>query len=158
METYCMICLKYTALKNSSLRKTSENRLILLLQCTICGKKKSTFSKNKKHHNVYNKFKMIKIINKRLLTWYEFMLELHLKQPRWFTYSACGPFTKHRERIWKLRETGNLKLWPVSCRRQGMLTQGPALDSKCNLNISSILTLPHFSDCLICARKSVSSY
>ena len=67
METYCMICLKYTALKNSSLRKTSENRLILLSQCTICGKKKSTFSKNKKHHSFYNKFKMIKIINKRLI-------------------------------------------------------------------------------------------
>ena len=36
------------------------------------------------------------------------MLELHLKQPG-FTYSACGPFTKHRERIQKFREIGNLK-------------------------------------------------
>ena len=26
------------------------------------------------------------------------MPELHLKQPG-FTYNACGPFTKHRERI-----------------------------------------------------------
>ena len=34
--------------------------------------------------------------------------ELNLKQ-RGFTYSACGPFTKHRERIQKFRETGNLK-------------------------------------------------
>ena len=33
---------------------------------------------------------------------------MHLKQPR-FTYSACGPFTKHCERIQKFRETGNLK-------------------------------------------------
>ena len=38
----------------------------------------------------------------------EFMFELHLKQPE-FTYSACGPFTKHFERIWIFRETGNLK-------------------------------------------------
>ena len=38
----------------------------------------------------------------------EFMPELHLKQPR-FTYSACGPFTKHCERVQKFRETGNLK-------------------------------------------------
>ena len=38
----------------------------------------------------------------------KFMPELHLKQPG-FTYSACGPFTKHRERIQKFRETGNLK-------------------------------------------------
>ena len=36
------------------------------------------------------------------------MTELHLKQPR-FTYNACGPFSKHRERIQKFRETGNLK-------------------------------------------------
>ena len=36
------------------------------------------------------------------------MPELHLKQSG-FTYSACGPFTKHRERIQKFRETGNLK-------------------------------------------------
>ena len=36
------------------------------------------------------------------------MPEQHLKQPK-FTYSACGPFTKHRERIQNFRETGNLK-------------------------------------------------
>ena len=36
------------------------------------------------------------------------MPELHLKQVG-FTYSACGPFTKLRERIQKFRETGNLK-------------------------------------------------
>ena len=36
------------------------------------------------------------------------MPEFHLKQPG-FTYSACGKFTKHRERIKKFRETGNLK-------------------------------------------------
>ena len=36
------------------------------------------------------------------------MAELHLKQPV-FSYSACGPFTKHRERIQKFRETGDLK-------------------------------------------------
>ena len=36
------------------------------------------------------------------------MLKWHLKQPR-FTYSACEPFTKHRERILKFRGTDNLK-------------------------------------------------
>ena len=36
------------------------------------------------------------------------MLELYLKQPG-FTYSACRPFNKHRERIRKFTETGNLK-------------------------------------------------
>ena len=37
------------------------------------------------------------------------MPELHLKKPG-FTYRACGPFTKHCERIQKFKETGNLKL------------------------------------------------
>ena len=36
------------------------------------------------------------------------MLKLHFKHPG-FIYGACGPFTKHRERIQKFRETGNLK-------------------------------------------------
>ena len=51
---------------------------------------------------------MNKIINKFLLTGDKFMPELHLKQPG-FTYCACGPFTKHCERIQEFRETGNLK-------------------------------------------------
>ena len=37
-----------------------------------------------------------------------FLPELHLRQPG-FTYNACGPFTKHRERIQKFRETGDLR-------------------------------------------------
>ena len=37
------------------------------------------------------------------------MPELHLKQPR-FTYSACGPFTKNKERIRKFMQTGNKDL------------------------------------------------
>ena len=35
------------------------------------------------------------------------MPELHLRYLE-FTYSACRPFTKHRERIKKLEETGSL--------------------------------------------------
>ena len=42
------------------------------------------------------------------MTGEEYISELHLKQQE-FTYSASGPFTKHRERIQKLWETGNLK-------------------------------------------------
>ena len=36
----------------------------------------------------------------------KFMPEMHLKQPG-FTYSACGPFTKNKERIQKFKETGD---------------------------------------------------
>ena len=34
------------------------------------------------------------------------MSEMHLKQPG-FTYSACGSFTKNKERIQKIKETGD---------------------------------------------------
>ena len=34
------------------------------------------------------------------------MPEMHLKQPK-FTYSACGQFTKKKERIQKFKETGD---------------------------------------------------
>ena len=43
-----------------------------------------------------------------MLTGDKFTPELHLKQ-QVFAYSASGPFTKHRERIQKFRETGDLK-------------------------------------------------
>ena len=46
-------------------------------------------------------------------------------------------------------------MWLLSCRRQGLLTQGPAPDRKCKLIISPFLTLPHLLDCLICTRKTM---
>ena len=48
---------------------------------------------------------MNEIVNKFLPADDRFMLEMHLKQPG-FTYSACGPFTKNKERIKKINETG----------------------------------------------------
>ena len=51
---------------------------------------------------------MTKIINKFLLTGDKFIPELNSKQPE-FSFSACGPFTKPRDRIQKFRETGNLR-------------------------------------------------
>ena len=34
------------------------------------------------------------------------MSEMHLRKPG-FTYSACGPFTKNKERIQELEKTGD---------------------------------------------------
>ena len=45
-----------------------------------------------------------KIVNKFLLARDKFMPEMHLKQPK-LTYSACGLFTKNKERIQKFKET-----------------------------------------------------
>ena len=47
---------------------------------------------------------MNEIVNKFLLVGDKFMPEMHLKQPS-FTYSACGPFTKNKERIEKFIQT-----------------------------------------------------
>ena len=33
--------------ENSSVKKTKQNRLMLLSKCAVCGKKRSTFIKNK---------------------------------------------------------------------------------------------------------------
>ena len=49
---------------------------------------------------------MNEIINEFLLAGDKFMPKMHLKQPG-FTYSACGPFTKNKERIQKFKETGD---------------------------------------------------
>ena len=43
---------------------------------------------------------MNNVINKFLLVGDKFMPEIHLRQPQ-FTYSACGPITKHEQRIQK---------------------------------------------------------
>ena len=45
-------------------------------------------------------------INKFLLAGDQFIPEMHLRQPG-FTYSACSPFTKHKERIKKFEQTGD---------------------------------------------------
>ena len=50
---------------------------------------------------------MNEIVNKSLLVGDKFMPEMHLKQPG-FTYSACGPFNKNKERIEKFMQ----KLFP----------------------------------------------
>ena len=49
---------------------------------------------------------MNEIVNKFLLTGDKFIPEMHLRQPQ-FVYSACRPFTKNKERIQKLKETGD---------------------------------------------------
>ena len=55
---------------------------------------------------INTRYKMKEIVNKFLLAGDNFMPEMHLRQPE-FTYSACGPFTKNKERIKKFKETGN---------------------------------------------------
>ena len=56
---------------------------------------------------------MGRIIDKFLLVGDKFIPEMHLKQPglngTMFTYSACRPFTRHKERINKFMKTGDTR-------------------------------------------------
>ena len=51
---------------------------------------------------------MNNIINKFLLASDKFMPEMHLRQPQ-FVYSACSPFTRHKERIKEFKRTGDTR-------------------------------------------------
>ena len=51
METYYISCKKNTPNKNS---KTKQNRLMILSNIAICGKKKLAFIKNKELDNISN--------------------------------------------------------------------------------------------------------
>ena len=60
-----------------------------------------------KRHYLQTTCKKNEIVNTFLLVGDKYMPEMHLKQPG-FTYSACGPFTKNKERIQKFKETGDM--------------------------------------------------
>ena len=68
--------------------------LIDKIKCTLTFKKLLFTTIIKNMNNVINKF---------LLAGDKFMPEMHLREPR-FVYSACGPFTRHKERIKKLKK------------------------------------------------------
>ena len=75
MKTHCLKCKKDTDNIDPKIIRTKNNRLLMQSKCSVCKNKKSF-----------------------LLVGDKSMPEMHLKQPG-FTYSACGPFTKNKERI-----------------------------------------------------------
>ena len=105
---------------------------MILSKCAICGNKKSRFIENQEEKGLLSKLgiktplskvpiigdvllwmqfhqiciKMNQIVKKILLAGNKVMPEIHLKQLE-VTYSACGPFTKNKERIHKLKESGD---------------------------------------------------
>ena len=72
---------------------------MILSNCAIYGSKKPRFIKNQEAKDKIN-------INFIIIYKNKFMPEMHLKQPG-FTYSACGTFTKSKERIEKFMQTRN---------------------------------------------------
>ena len=128
MLSYCLKCKKNTESINPKVSKTTNGKAMILSTCAICGSKKSKFIKEQeakgllsnlglrtplnkilgdiRSYFVLIKYKMNDTINKLLLAGDKFMPKIHLRQPQ-FTYSACGPFTKHEQRIQKFKETGD---------------------------------------------------
>ena len=127
MKSYCLKYRTNTENINPSVSKINNCRTMVLSKCAICDSKKSIFTKNEEAKGLLSNLgirtplskvpilgdilfwmhiKMNEIVNKFLLAGDKFMPEMHLKQPG-FTYSACGPFTKNKERIQKFKETGD---------------------------------------------------
>ena len=131
MKSYCLKCKKDTENINPRVSKTSNNRTMILSKCAKCGSKKSRFIKNQEGKGLLSNlgirtplskapilgdifflirckamYKMNGWVNRLLLAGDKFIPEIHLKQPG-FTYSACGTFTKNKERIQKLKKTGD---------------------------------------------------
>ena len=123
-------CKKNTEKINPRVSKTKNNKTMILSKCAICGSKKSTIIKEQEAKGLLSnlgiktplskfqywemfcfkcnfiEYKVNDIINKFLLAGDKFMPEMHLRQPQ-FTYSACGPLTKNKERIQKFKEAGD---------------------------------------------------
>ena len=127
-ETYCLACRKYTKNNNPKVVRNKQNRLMIQSNCATCDSKKSRFIKKQQAMGILSNLgiktplskvpllnilvliyfkKMNNIINKFLLAGDKFMPEMHLRQPR-FVYSACGPFTRRKERIKEFKRTGDM--------------------------------------------------
>ena len=117
MLTYCVKCGKKSENLDPKIFKTKNSKIIMQPECAACGIKKSRFVKEHEAKGLLSSLgiktplnkkciKMNEIMNKFLLVGDKFMPEIHLKQPG-FTHSACGLFTKNKERIAKLIQTGN---------------------------------------------------
>ena len=91
---------------------------MLLSKCAVCNSKKSKFPKEQEARGLLSfgirttssqipllgkRYKTNEILNKFLLAGDKFMPEIDLKQPG-FTCSLCGPFTKNKERIKKIKK------------------------------------------------------
>ena len=127
MNTYCLSCKKDIYI-DPKVMKTKNIRKMMLSRCSICNNKKSTYIS--KGSGLFeslglktpqNRMKMLcgmlldnkiinitNMINKFLLAGDKFMPEMHLRQPQ-FVYSACGFFTRHKERIKKFKQTGGTR-------------------------------------------------
>ena len=118
MLNYCVKCRKSPENSNSKISETKNGRLNIQSKYAVWGIKKLRFVKEQGAKGLLSSlglktplnkipllggtlfwvYKMNEIVNKFLLAGDKFIPQMHLKQSG-FTYSACGPFTKSKERI-----------------------------------------------------------
>ena len=55
MESYCLKCRKYTENISPQVSSTSNDRIMILSKCAICGNKKSKFIKNQETKGLLSK-------------------------------------------------------------------------------------------------------
>ena len=96
-------------------------------------------------------------MNTFLLAGDKFMVKMHLRQSG-FVYSACGPFTKSKERIQKFKETGGSRYvyqneLDKACFKHGMaygdfknLTRRTASDKYCMTKHLILLKIQNMMD------------
>ena len=102
-----------TESKNPKVVKTKIEKKMLLSKCAVFDSKNSKFIKKQEATRLWNSLGIKTPLTKIPLVgkiWNTFLLagdtcisEMHLRQPG-CTYSACGPFTKNKERIQKSKK------------------------------------------------------
>ena len=55
MESYCLICKKYTKNINPQVSSTNNGKMMILLKCAICGSSKSRFIKKQEAKGLLSK-------------------------------------------------------------------------------------------------------
>ena len=53
-ESYCLACRKYTKNNNPKIVRNRQNRLMIQLNCTNCGSKKSRFIKEQQAMGIFS--------------------------------------------------------------------------------------------------------
>ena len=64
MESYCLKCRKYTENIDPKFFRTSNNRVMILSKCAICGSKKSKFIKHQDANGLLRKLGIKTSLNK----------------------------------------------------------------------------------------------
>ena len=64
MKSYCLKCRKDTENINAKVSKTSNNRIMVISKCAICGSKKSRFIKNQEAKGLLSNLSIKTPLNK----------------------------------------------------------------------------------------------